>query len=163
MRGTIIVTVALFAAFCVSGTVESCFKMITDEKLVEQSDIIVTGEITEVAQGGKGRADKSIATIKVNSVLKGEKDLKTVKLAYPSENRSMRRSTDIFYKKGQKGIWLLKKAVDKDYYVARYPGRFKPIDKLDAIKAIIEQQGKEAAKEQDVPKVKSGFIIRKGE
>ena len=36
MRGTIIVTVALFAAFCMSGTVESCYMMISDEKLVEQ-------------------------------------------------------------------------------------------------------------------------------
>ena len=146
MKTAIAFPLAVLAVFVILPLACPSYAPMSDEQLVAQTDLIVVGKITKIVEGGARPKDKSIATITVSEVVKGEKGLKilkglkTVKLGFPSRNRRMMASTDIFYKNGQQGIWLLRKAKDKDYFLADYPARLQPIKNLDKIKAIVKEE-----------------------
>lgn len=136
----------LSITFFFSLELPACYAVISDENLIAQSDLVVIGKITAIKEGGRGNKDINIATISVSEVLKGAKDLKEVKLAFPSPKRNMMASTDIFYNLDQEGIWLLRKDEKQNYYLADYPARFQPLENADKIKEII-------GKNKDIEKV----------
>ena len=117
----------------------ACYEAMSDERMIMKSDLIVVGEITRVRRVGFRKNRKSVATIKIGETLKGDEN-ETVKLAFPVRQRGMMKSTDIFYEKGQEGIWFLRKPEDDDFYYADHPARFQPIEKLDRYKALLGVQ-----------------------
>ena len=132
---TVIVVMLAVASFAKSGIIK-----VSDEELVELSDLIVVGKITRITGGGFSAKGKEIATITVVEVIKGEKGLKKVKFAFPSRKRSRKTSADLFYEKGQEGIWFLRKPKKGKYHLADYPGCLQPVEKLDDIRAIVEKE-----------------------
>ena len=140
MKSAIIISITIVIMLAVAHFAESSFTTISDEELVDLSDIIVVGKITKITGGRFSAKRKEIATITVVEVIKGEKDLKKVKFAFPSRKRGRKTSTDIFYEKGQEGIWLLRKPEKGKYHLADSTGRLQSVKKLDKIKAIVEKE-----------------------
>ena len=99
---------------------------LSDTELVEKSDVIITAELIGQTQVDINQAKFVVGVLKVEEVLKGDKDLAVILLALPSAE-GPRSSTDIFYKDGQKGLWLLRERKVKGesgIYLADHPQRF---------------------------------------
>ena len=88
---------------------------------IGKADVIVSGTLTEVRDEG---TDKSVGTISVLEVIKGDASLKTVEVfpgARTRDNPGVSR--------GQAGVWLLMKAGDSPS-AATNTAAFKPTDPL---------------------------------
>jgi len=123
----------------------ACFMMIPLEELVKSSPVIVSGKITAVTvspqRKGEGPQLQDTGFLRVDRVLKNTlKDFDItvgdrLPLKFPSQNRIMHISTDIVYRKGQEGVWIL------DYrdgaFYATYPGDLQSLDQLTAIENLV--------------------------
>ena len=121
------------------------------ETLVKENPLIVSGTIVEVKvnpgpEDPEGAQLMDTGWIKVEAVLKNSlkgKDVNTgdrLPLLFPSQNRKIIISTDVVYRKGQSGIWILEYR-DKAFY-ATYPGDLQSADKEKKIKDILAKGGK---------------------
>jgi hypothetical protein len=99
------------------------------EELIVQAEFVVSGKITEVEEN----EGLTFGTITADKVLKGPKDLKTVKIAWASKPTP----SNISYKKGQEGVWLLNKVKDRDWYMCNHPGNFQPPIYLTKVEKLI--------------------------
>lgn len=93
-----------------------------DDELVASADLIVVGE---------WRSDTTIsgapASIAVSEVLKGKKTLTSVRVEAAS-SKVARSSTDLVFRTGDRGLWLLRRAPGSaDVYLIDHPQRFVPI------------------------------------
>lgn len=115
------------------GSAEAMFVKLSEEELVEQSGLIVVGELI-------GRSQVSLATqerpqllgvIRVEEVLKGARATSVAFLALPGGKIMV--STDLSYTDGQRGLWYLRlrDANVEGVYVADHPQKFVPIEKAD--------------------------------
>jgi hypothetical protein len=116
---------------------------ISDERLVSRSDLIVTGKITRLISGGQHDASSEGAVIRVDQVLKGSRGLRTVRLCSVTGDNEERSGAGILLQENQEGIWLLRRSEKPGYYIAEYPGSFKPFRELDDIKTILERNSQE--------------------
>lgn len=99
---------------------------------MKQADLVVVGKITKVKNVMDGNAELAVGTITVSEVIKGDKDMKEVELAWRTGRvldpntgiwLEVRTSVDIRYSKGQEGIWALTgDPKNKDRFKAQYPG-----------------------------------------
>jgi len=139
------------ALVAMGASVLACWALVPLDKLVEGNAVIVVGtvESIDVAPAPKEGAKQStfdVAQIRVAKVLKNTlADVKIkvgdcLPLSMPSVNRRMRMSTDIQYKKGKSGVWLLERK-DGTYW-ATYPGDYQAPEKEAEIAALIEKQAK---------------------
>lgn len=117
-------------------------KLSTTE-LIEKSDLIVTAELVDQKQITTNQARLVVGLLEVKEVLKGDKSQTVVLLALPSPEGPL-SSTDIFYKKGQAGLWFLRKGTTHEegvIYLADHPQRFLPAenaaDQIEAIRKIL--------------------------
>lgn len=115
----------------------------SDTELVEQSDVIVTAELIGQTQVMINQARYVIGALKVEEVLKGDKNQVIILLALPP-TEGPRKSDDIFYKKGEKGLWFLRERKEKGdagIYLADHPCRFIPmkhsVNRIEEIRKII--------------------------
>jgi hypothetical protein len=136
---TIFFSIIIIISFSLIIQIFASWEKISDEDLITQSDLVVVGKITAIKEGGSDEKDVSIATVTISDVIKGAKDIKEVKLAFPSKKRQMMASTDIFFDLNQEGVWLLRKDEKQDYYLADYPDRFQPKENAEKIKAIVSK------------------------
>ena len=116
---------------------------LTDSELVQQSDAIVIGEIigqTELALA-QPAVKLTLAVIRVNEVLKGDKRATVVLLELPSGE--VRSSSDISYRKGQSGVWFLRlrSKTDLGVYRADHPQRFQAIDQAASLIKKLREKG----------------------
>lgn len=103
---------------------------LTDSELVQQSDAIVIGEIigqTELVLAPPA-IKLTLAVIRVDEVLKGDKHANVVLLELPAGE--LRSSSDIVYRRGQNGVWFLRlrSKTERGVYGADHPQRFQTID-----------------------------------
>ena len=128
----LLITFLLLICLIPAASVSAKWAEIPLEKRVKQADLVVVGKITKVENVMDGNAELAVGTITVSEVIKGDKDMKEVKLAWRTgrvldPNTGMwfevRTSVDIRYSKGQEGIWgLTEDPKNKDRFKARYPG-----------------------------------------
>ena len=107
-------------------TANAMWVKLSDTELVEKSDVIITAELIGQTQVDINQAKFVVGVLKVEEVLKGDKDQTIIMLALPSAE-GPHSSTDIFYKDGQKGLWFLRKRKVKEesgIYLADHPQRF---------------------------------------
>lgn len=81
-----------------------------------------------------------IGVLKVEGVLKGDKNQAVILLALPP-TKVPHISTDILYRKGQKGLWYLRERKAKGetgMYLADHPQRFVSEKHVDAQEEIIK-------------------------
>jgi hypothetical protein len=100
------------------------------ESQVTQADLIVTGKIIDV----KTEETQAIGTIEIESVLKGDKNIKTVLLRWGTGKQ--REDIDMEYHKGQEGVWLLNKSAG-DYYTGSTPWNLQSYNAEKIIKMIL--------------------------
>ncbi len=122
-------------------TANAMWVKLSDAELIEQSNVIVTAEMIGHATKMIDGVKFVVGTLKVEEVLKGDKDKTVMLLALPS-TEGPHKSDDIFYKKGQKGLWFLRERKtegEAGIYLADHPQRFLSIEHADdQIKAIRE-------------------------
>jgi hypothetical protein len=106
------------------------FVKLSDTELIEQSGLIVAGELIGRAPIGAltGEGAQMLGVIRVEEVLKGERGVSVVFLALPG--RKIMRSDELSHLDGQRGLWYLRlKNVDQaGVYIADHPQRFVPMD-----------------------------------
>jgi len=132
--------VLLFAAYIAVATLASeamaMWASLSDQQLVQRSELIVVGTLIGFGRLQSGSLDLSIGVIQVDEVLKGQDSpIAFVALPTPEAPTS---STDISYKVGQVGLWYLRRraASEQGIYLADHPQRFVPADQ--AQRAIAE-------------------------
>ncbi len=121
---------------------------LSDIELVNQSDVIVNAELIGQTQVTINQLKYVIGVLKVEGVLKGDKNQAVILLALP-HTKGPRISTDILYRKGQKGLWYLRERKAKGetgIYLADHPQRFLSIehagDQIKAIQKILKNKRK---------------------
>lgn len=102
------------------------FAQIDDDELVRTSELIALGEWvgqSPITQGGK-TLPRDIGVIALAEVLKGPPA--TVALVAAPPTHGPRSSADIAYRRGDKGLWLLRRYPGGpiDLYAADHPLRF---------------------------------------
>ena len=124
--------IALIACILI-GSAEAMFIKLSEEELIEQSGLIVVGELI-------GRSQVSLATqerpqllgvIRVEEVLKGARATAVAFLALPGGK--IMASSDLTYTDGQNGLWYLRlrNADVEGVYVADHPQSFVPMEQAD--------------------------------
>jgi len=109
------------------------------DQVIEDSDIVVVGEITRLGKPAQiNKRQFAIGVITVQATLKGTA-VKEVPLAWPDRGADgIAMSTDLSYRKGQSGVWLLSKDKAQDYYWATYPKDYQPLAKRKEIESLIQ-------------------------
>ena len=110
---------------------------LSDLELVERSDIIIIGEIVQQKQVVIETSQITVGVVRIDAVLKGSKNQTEVLLKFQGAG-AVTKSDDIHYRKGQKGLWFLRKQCvgGLDIYLADHPQRFVP---QKDIKATMER------------------------
>lgn len=112
-----------------------------DGELAAGSDIVALAELIgrtgiETSPDGKSLY---LGILKVEAILKGDKQHKVLLLILPSPS-APRKSDDIIYQDGQKGIWLLNRSkTNKGLYHANHPGRFIPETDKNRVNELLNQ------------------------
>ena len=118
----------------------------TERQLIDSSALIVTGTLTEktritLANG----AVLHLGVIRVAESHKGDAGPGAVLIALPAPRR-IAVSTDIRYRIGQRGLWLLRPhgGAVGGIYLADHPQRFMPLERAAAILKRLqdEKQGR---------------------
>lgn len=122
-RSIAVVVLAIWLLFVAAGA-ESAWLQLTEQELISQSSVIVTGTLigeTRVAHWD----DLIIGVIRIDRVLKGDATQKIALLMLrPAEGPSV--STQLNYQIGQRGLWFLRdrQPGEAGLYVADHPQRF---------------------------------------
>ncbi len=121
---------------------------LTDAELIAKSDVIVMAELigqTRVTLP-PAQAPVSLGVLQVEEVLKGDPHRSLLLLVLPSP-KGPQSSSDIFYRKGQRGLWFLRprKAGAVGLYLADHPQRFlsmstKHADQIEAFRKTLQAE-----------------------
>ena len=122
------------------------------EQRIMGADVVVLGKIAREVPGfSRGRFYLTLGVIEIKEVLKGDATLKTVKLAWPAADPKkpnvprIRMSTDIEYRVGQEGVWILRHDAANHCYWANYPTDYQRDageKALKKIRATVAKQSK---------------------
>ncbi len=143
--GTIIITLAM--VFWVLRTAKAMWVDIPLDKLVADNPVVLVGMIEEISVSKSPKDKFDIAYIKVAGVLKNELENRKIKkgekvpLSMPSAKKVM-ISTDIRYKKGTEGVWILE--YEDETFWATYPKDYQPLKQREQIAQIIQKQKEQA-------------------
>ena len=116
------------------------------DKLIRSEPLIITGKVGEakpIDWSPVGRP-MAVAEITVDTVLKNSvpglelKSGSTVPLLMPAQGK-IRVSTDIIYKEGTEGVWLLDTVKGKDYFAATYPKDYQLMKNLATIEKALRE------------------------
>ena len=133
----------------------ACWTAISFEDFIKGSHVIVIGEIQRVTAAPKSRRAEDTAFIKVEKILRRwlpSPDLKVgteIPLSMPAASNEMRLSVDIFYSKGQRGVWILHYQDGK--YFAGHPMSIQPLSEEAKIATIVSEQAKLKATRAKLP------------
>ena len=134
-RRTISLTIAaslLFTA-AMAPRCEASWAYVPQEIRMMQADLVVVGTITKLGNGivQNGRA-YDVGVITPTTLLKGKlKKNAVIRVAWPAaRGGGLRVSTDIAFRVGQKGVWVLTADKTHPVYWANYPTDYQPMTKL---------------------------------
>jgi len=143
--------VSILFALMVASAAVARWAELPLEKVVRQSHVVVIGEITnitvapppeEIDQYQFDVADITVQEVLLNTltnqVIKPKQELP---LSMPSIRNNVQISTDIRYKIGSKGIWILEFR-DKTFW-ATYPKDFQPMSAEKEVRAITRKLNEE--------------------
>jgi len=114
-------------------------------QVVKGSPVVVVGKIEaiDVAKASEERV-YDIAHITVSKVLKNTLEGYPIKvgdklpLSMPSVNNKVQISTDLHFKKGTEGVWILE-IKDKTFW-ATYPKDYQAADREQKVQKVLDQQ-----------------------
>lgn len=132
-----------------------CWAEMPLKKITSDSPLIIIGSIEKIKQADPPKKNidyqYDIAYINVSEVLKNTlqdyevQNNDEVPLSMPSALNLVVNSTDIRYKKGTSGIWILD--FKKNTFWATYPKDYQPMSKEKEMREILENLEKETKKE----------------
>jgi len=117
----------------------------TDAELLRRSDLVVIGEWQGVAALNLPAPTGALAlgAISVAEVLKGARGQTVVLVVQPGAG-SLRSSSDLVYRRGDRGLWLLRARPGGDgLYLVDHPQRFvaaADVARIAALRALIAQR-----------------------
>jgi hypothetical protein len=100
------------------------------------------GKVIRIERAGFTRRHENVdrpydvAIVEVTEVLKGQDRRRPIRVAQPARD-GVRLSTDIRYKVGQEGIWLLDYEPALDVHAAAHPDKFRPLHEKDQVAKLI--------------------------
>jgi hypothetical protein len=116
---------------------QASWAYVPQEIRMMQADLVVVGTITKLGNGitQNGRA-YDVGVIAPTKILKGKPKKKAdIRVAWPASRAGgLRVSTDITYRVGQKGVWVLTADKTRPVYWANYPTDYQPVSKLAQIR-----------------------------
>jgi hypothetical protein len=123
--------------------VRAIWQPMTLEELVDKSDLIVLGDVTEVRPQSDSPSD--IATIRIQEVIyskvKQNESLRQVSLTVPSKRGAI-PSDALFYKAGQRGVWFLRRVGPvESTYAADHPQRLQQEQEVGKVRALLKSRG----------------------
>jgi len=139
-----------FGLFLSGGDSYAMWATLTDKQLVAKSDLIVMAELigqTEVKLAADG-AILLLGVLQVEEVLKGDRQQTAVLLVLPSPG-APRASTDILYRKGQRGLWFLRARTqgESGLYLADHPQRFlsatREAGRIEEFRRVLQAQSRD--------------------
>lgn len=123
-----------------AGEVGAMWARMSLEQLVQQSDLVVVGELVAVNPEPGGRFD--IGRLRVDEVIMGQKDVAEVALAVPALAGGLRSSEAIYYNPGRRGLWFLRRqpgtGAQSGVYLADHPQRLQPVENVSEVRAYLE-------------------------
>lgn len=131
-------TAALAIGWIAAPQSRASFAAVPLEILVDEAEVIVLGKVTKVEETkitrkfGNAERKYDAAVIEVAAVLKGPEKLKEVRVAQPAKG-GLEVSTDIRFKEGQEGVWILNRQAEPNFYWATHPSQFQPAGEKDAL------------------------------
>ena len=147
--------VVLAVLFIPAASVLACWAYTPIEHRLLDADMVVVGKIVSVKDGPRvGKRAHALGRIAISEVLKGDKAVKEVGLLWPAPPKTVRKvgpggkpvlqiasamSTDIRFKQGQDGVWLLRRDKKHDAYWATYPGDCQPKAKRAEVAGKLER------------------------
>jgi hypothetical protein len=108
------------------------------EQLLDQSDLIVVGELTSVRP--QTASSNDLATLRIDSVLlsKGAQTAGQVTLAVHGRQRPVASDT-LVRSVGERGIWFLRRdPASTDVFLADHPHRLRPEKDLETVRTAIK-------------------------
>ncbi len=123
----------LLVALTGTGSVQAMWAKMTDAELVERSPLIVMATYIGKAEAGLKVNGEILhpGVLQVDRTLKGNQR-EVIFLQLPQSESLIRKSDDIFFHPGQKGLWFLREvSPQKGIYKIDNPQRFVPEDKVD--------------------------------
>lgn len=138
-------TIQLFLLILFPLKVLACWVPIPLETLVEESPLVIRGQITDISRAPRQTAPQEevaldIASLRIDEILKSELGAEIrsgarIALAMPSVNNIEQWSTYLQYDKGLEGFWILE-ARDGKFW-ASYPADFQPLEnRSEVLKAL---------------------------
>lgn len=135
-----VVRLLAVVALAVPFTANACWKALTLDEFVKDKPLIVVGEITRIDAAPAATRAYDTAYIKIDHVLHstpphlpqvgGE-----IPLTMPSPKSEQKMSVDLYYKKGDRGVWILHFFGGR--YTAGHPMSLqKPSIEADVVAAI---------------------------
>jgi hypothetical protein len=144
--------VTLGLALLLASSAFGSWMFVPLEKRIMGADVVVLGKIAKEVRGfSRGRFYLTLGVIEIEEVLKGDAKLKTVKVAWPAADPKkpaaprIRMSTDIEYRVGQEGVWILRHDAANKCYWANYPTDYQRDageKALKKIRATVAKQSK---------------------
>jgi hypothetical protein len=142
---------AALSATLAASAVRASWMDLPLKQVVQQSHVVVIGEITGItAADPPAQEDRyafDIAHITVEDVLLNTLTNRVIQpgqelpLSMPSAGNSVRISTDIRYRAGMKGIWILE--LKDETFWATYPKDFQPMSAEKDVRQIVKELEKE--------------------
>jgi hypothetical protein len=124
---------------------EACWTRLDPRAVAEGASLIVVGKVVKIEDAGFSRKHEKwdrkydAAVVEVREVLKGRDGRRYVRLAQPAQG-GLRVSTDIRYKLGQEGIWLLDRDGRFDVYWADHPDKFRELKDRDEVAQLLRER-----------------------
>lgn len=121
------------------------YVQMSDEELIRQSDLVVIGELigqTPLQTGATGER-LELGVIRVSETLKGPPGQTVALLLLPAPD-APRASSDLAYKRGDRGLWLLRQRSSSTtgLYLADHPQRFVAESSAARIATLRRQLGR---------------------
>ena len=151
------ISISVFARPCITSLIailsvffwpvhaQAMWAGMTDAQLVKHSELVVQATYLDNTQIRINETDKTlnIGVLHVTDTLKGNKQA-IILLHLPALQDGPRRSDEIFFRPGQKGLWFLNKAHQQNgLYKVEHPQRFIPEDRvksrLESFRKLLEK------------------------
>ncbi len=134
----------LTLTFAAGRRADACWIAMPLRDVIGQSDLVAAGAIVR----GEGTIDRGgrlykVGIIEVKEIILGDEGADEVRLIWPtgesSDGLRMAISTDISYRIGQDGVWLLRAdSENPDLFLADRPDRFQPSGRANEIAVLAD-------------------------
>lgn len=120
-------------------TVYASWEALPPQIIIDESHVVVMASVNYIKPGTIGKKNYDIANLKILKILKGNISKDSSIKVVMRDLSKLPSSSDILFRKGQKGYFMLQKYED-DFYHVLHPDSFQPMSKQKFIENLIEKR-----------------------